>query len=70
MDELTRDEELETLVVQLEEAGLVEQYTNADGKEAMRLTPAGEKVARQLAMFGEAGQDELMDALLEARDKG
>ena len=36
-------EELDALVDQLEAAGLVEQYTNEDGKEAMRLTPAGEQ---------------------------
>jgi hypothetical protein len=34
----------------------------------MRLTPEGEGLARQLAMLGEDGQDELMDALLEAGD--
>ena len=50
------------------EAGLVEQYTNKDGQEAMRLTPTGEKVAQQLSMLDESGQDDLMDALLEAKD--
>ncbi|MGD8485939.1 MAG: hypothetical protein PVG27_02105 [Chloroflexota bacterium] len=63
-----RDAELDTLVEQLEEAGYIEQYVNADGEDAMRLTPDGERVARQLAMLDEAGQDALMDALLEARD--
>ena len=63
-----RDAELDDLVEQLEEAGYIEQYVNADGEDAMRLTPDGERVARQLAMLDEAGQDALMDALLEARD--
>jgi hypothetical protein len=31
----------------------------------MRLSPDGERVARQLAMLGEDGQDVLMAALLE-----
>ena len=34
----------------------------------MRLTPAGEKVARQLAMTDGDGQDALMAALLGERD--
>ena len=36
-------DELDALVEPLEAAGLVEQYTNDDGKEAMRLTRAGEQ---------------------------
>jgi hypothetical protein len=60
--------ELDAILEQVEAAGLVETYTDDDGKEAMRLTPEGERVARQLAMMGEDGQDDLMAALLEARD--
>ncbi len=39
---------------------MVEEYVNEDGKQAMRPTPAGERVARQLAMAGEDGQDALL----------
>jgi hypothetical protein len=46
-------------------AGLVEYYVDEDGQQAMRLSPDGERVARQLAMLGEDGQDVLMAALLE-----
>ena len=43
---------------------MVEVDTDDDGQLAMRLTPDGERVARQLAMAGEDGQDALMAALL------
>jgi hypothetical protein len=62
------DAELDAVLDQVEAAGLVEVCSDEDGKQAMRLTPAGERVAGQLAMLGEDGQDELMTALLEARD--
>jgi hypothetical protein len=62
------DAELDAILDQAAAAGLVEVYTDEDGKQAMRLTSEGERVARQLAMLGEEGQDELMAALLEARD--
>jgi DNA-binding MarR family transcriptional regulator len=58
------DAELDAILEQVEAAGLVEQYVDEEGKQAMRLTPEGERVARQLAMLGEDGQDELMAALL------
>jgi hypothetical protein len=53
------DAEMDALTQQLITAGLLETFTDADGDEAMRLRPDGEKVARQLAL----GADE--DALLE-----
>ena len=56
---------LATILDELRHAGYVEMYTDGDGKEAMRLTPEGEKVARQLAILGEDGQAALMDALME-----
>ena len=49
----------------VEAAGLVETYTGELGQPAMRLTPDGLRVARQLTMLGEDGQDALMAALLE-----
>ena len=60
------DAELDAILEQVEAAGLVEQYLDEEGQQAMRLTPDGVRVARQLAMVGEDGQDELMAALLEA----
>ncbi|MEA2026657.1 MAG: hypothetical protein U9O18_08190 [Chloroflexota bacterium] len=38
------DAETDAIVAELEKAGLVEQYTNAEGKAAMRLTPNGTQV--------------------------
>ncbi len=57
------DAEMDALLDQLEAAGMVEVYTD-DGQQAMRLTPDGERVARQLAMAGEDGQDALLAGLL------
>lgn len=59
------DAELDAILEQVESAGLVEQFTDEEGRPAMRLTPEGVRVARQLAMLGEDGQDELMEALLD-----
>ena len=64
-DDPTRDEEFDRLLDQLEDAGLVERYTNGDGQAAMRLTSEGEQIANQLALTDEAGHDALMAALLE-----
>jgi hypothetical protein len=52
------DAQLDTMVQQLVTAGLLETFTDDDGDEAMRLTPEGEKVARQLALG--ADEDELL----------
>jgi hypothetical protein len=54
--------EMDALVQQLVTAGLLEIFTDDDGDEAMRLTPEGEKVARQLALG--ADEDTLLEALL------
>lgn len=58
------DPEMDTIRDQLEEAGLIEVHTDEQGREAYRLTADGERVARQLAMLGEDGQDALMAGLL------
>jgi hypothetical protein len=58
------DAEMDALMQPLVEAGLLELFTDDDGDEATRLTPEGERVARQLAM----GADE--DALLEGGPDG
>jgi hypothetical protein len=58
------DAQLDALVQQLVTAGLLELLTDDDGDEAMRLTPEGEKVARQLAMSDDNDPDALMAGLL------
>ena len=40
------DAELDAIVAMLEEPDLIEQYTNEDGKEALRLTPKGAQLGR------------------------
>jgi hypothetical protein len=49
------DAELDAILEQFEAAGLVEQYVDQEGRPAMRLTPEGVRVGRQLAMLGEDG---------------
>ena len=46
-------------------AGLVEVYVNTDGKQAMRLTDDGARLARQMSMSEDP--DAVLDALLEAQ---
>ena len=62
------DAELDAILEQVETAGLVEQFIDEHGRPAMRLTPEGVRVARQLAMTDEAGQDALLEALLGAAE--
>jgi hypothetical protein len=54
---------MDAILELLEGAGLVEVYVNADGKEAMRFTDDGERLARQMAMSADP------DALLEAQSE-
>ena len=61
---MDHDAELDAILEQVEAAGLIEVYIGEDGQPAMRLTLEGVRVARQLAMLGEDGQDALMAALL------
>ena len=64
------DAELDAIVAMLEEAGLVEQYTNEDGQEALRLTPKGAQLGRARALSGEdVGAEAMLDALLDARGR-
>jgi len=49
-----------------EQAGLVEAYTNADGKEAYRLTPKGAQLGRSMALAGDEDAAVVLDALLDA----
>jgi hypothetical protein len=56
---MDHDAEYDRLVTELVEAGPVERT-----EDGVKLTSEGEKVARQLAMSGDDGQDELMKGLL------
>jgi hypothetical protein len=49
------DGEFDAILDRVDAAGLGEVYTDEDGTQAMRLTPDGERVVRQLAMLGRAG---------------
>jgi hypothetical protein len=62
---MDHDAEFDAILEQVEAARLVEQFTDEQGRLAMRLTPDGVRVARQLAMLGEDGQDALLAALLD-----
>ena len=66
---LDLDSETEAILDAAEAAGLVEAYIDDEGRQVMRLTPVGERVARQLAMTDEAGQDDLVAALLGHPDE-
>ena len=63
-DEQIPDEEFDTILGELVEAGYVEEYTSTDGQQAMRLTSAGEQVARQLAMVADDDATRMMAGLL------
>ena len=61
------EDEYETIVAMLTEAGLVESYVTEDGAEALRLTERGEQVGRALAMAGDDDANAVFDALLEGQ---
>jgi DNA-binding MarR family transcriptional regulator len=63
-DEQTRDDEFESILGELVEAGYVEEYTGKDGQAAMRLTASGEQVALQLAMVADDDAAAMMAGLL------
>ncbi len=69
-DEPTQDEGFDTMLGELEEAGYVEQYTNAAGEPTMRLTASGTRVARQLAMVAEEDAAALMAGLMDDELEG
>jgi len=62
----THDAEMDAIVAELEEAGLVETFTNDEGKVAYRLTGQGVQVARQMALAGDEDAAVVLDALLDA----
>jgi hypothetical protein len=59
-----RDPEFDAVVAELQRAGFVTIGTDADGNETRTLTPAGERLARQLAMSGEDDQLALLEGML------
>jgi hypothetical protein len=61
------DAELGAIVATLSEAGMVETFTDDDGKPGIRLTPEGARVARQMGMGDDP--DGLLDALLANRGR-
>ena len=69
-DEPTQDEEFDTILGELEDAGYVEGYTTADGQAAMRLTASGEQVAKQLAMVADDDAAAMMAGLLGDKVEG
>lgn len=62
------DAALDAIVTMLSEAGLVEQYTDEDGREALRLTPKGAQLGRAMEMSGEDAEA-VLDAPLDARER-
>jgi hypothetical protein len=58
--------EWDVIDAQLSEAGHLIVVRRPDGGTGYQLTDAGAQVARQLAMSSEAGQDALLEALLDA----
>ena len=62
--QMDHDAELDALAAQLEAAGYLVVIPRPDYGVDYQLTPDGARVARQLAMSDEAGQDALMATLL------
>ncbi len=57
------DAEMDAIVAELERAGLVEEFTDDQGRPSMRLTEQGVRVGRSLAL---AGDDTDAEAVLAA----
>ena len=56
--------EMAQLVAMLEERGLIEVYTEEDGREAYRLTEEGVRVGNMLAMVEGEDADAVLGALM------
>ena len=66
---MDHDAEMDAIAAMLEEAGLIESYTNEDGKAARRLTACGRQVGHALAMAGDdANAEAALDALLDDKE--
>jgi len=59
------DTATDEIVVELEKAGLVETFTNAEGKVAYSLTPRGAQLGRSMALAGDEDAAKVLDALLD-----
>jgi DNA-binding MarR family transcriptional regulator len=62
------DAETDAIVAELEKAGLVETFTNDEGKVAYRLTPKGAQLGRSMALAGDKDTAVVLDALLDANE--
>jgi hypothetical protein len=60
----THEVETDEIVAELEKAGLVETFTNDDGKVAYRPTPKGAQPGRSMALAGDRDAAAVLDALL------
>ena len=69
-DDPNHDDDIDAMLDELEEAGVVERFTNAAGEESMRLTKTGRQIANQLSSMDEAGRDEFIETLRGAEDTG
>ncbi len=63
------DAETDAIVAELEKAGLVETFTNDEGKAAMRLTPKGAQLGRSMALGGDEDAAVVLDALLDKAER-
>jgi hypothetical protein len=69
-DERPTDEEMDAMIAELVEAGLLTVGTDAEGRETWTLTTMGAQVATQMAMGHEDDAAALLDALLDAAEAG
>ena len=69
-DERPTDDEMDALVAELRDAGILTIGRDASGAETWTLTPMGASLARQLAMSSEDDAFELLNALLDAAEAG
>jgi len=60
---MEHDPELAAILDAAEAAGLVETYTDSQGRQVMRLTPRGEGVARRLEATDDAAEEALLAGL-------
>jgi hypothetical protein len=65
------DAELDAIVEMFTVTGLLETFTDGDGKPAMRLTARGAQAVRAMAMAGEdADAEAVLNALLDSAEGG
>jgi DNA-binding MarR family transcriptional regulator len=59
------DAETDAIVAELEKAGLVETFTDDEGKVAYRLTLKGAQLGRSMASAGDEDAGAMLEALLD-----